>query len=107
MRIYTRQIPYAVSNTGFSNAYTGGHKNMLPAHYKRVFHRKICKSRILSVKANGKFAERFFEDMVNKHLSVVTSCDYGGEIETSLYYDETVVTSSSDTVVNHHNGLEE
>lgn len=47
------------------------------------------------------------EYMVNKHLSVVTSCDYGGEIETSLYYDETVVTSSSDTVVNHHNGLEE
>jgi hypothetical protein len=62
---------------------------------------------ICVVKANGKFAERFFEDMVNKHLSVVTSCDYGGEIETSLYYDETVVTSSSDTVVNHHNGLEE
>lgn len=59
------------------------------------------------LKANGKFAERFFEDMVNKHLSVVTSCDYGGEIETSLYYDETVVTSSSDTAVNHHNGLEE
>lgn len=59
------------------------------------------------LKANGKFVERYFEELVNKHLSVSISCDYGGEIETVLCYDETIVSSSSDTVVNHHNGLEE
>lgn len=59
------------------------------------------------LKQNGKFVERYFEELVNKHLSVSISCDYGGEIETVLCYDETIVSSRSNTVINHHNPLDE
>lgn len=59
------------------------------------------------LKQNGKFVERYFGELVNKHLSISTSCDYGGEIETVLCYDETIVSTSSDTVINHHNPFDE
>lgn len=59
------------------------------------------------VSQNGKFAEKFFEKMLNEHLSISTYCDYGGNIETKLMYDDYVISSSSDNVITMPDPLEE
>lgn len=59
------------------------------------------------VKQNGKFAERFFAELIKKHLSIETVCDYGGYVETMLRYDDENVSTSSDTVISQRNPLDE
>lgn len=55
---------------------------------------------------NGKFAERFFRELIEQNLSIQTTADYG-EVETSLYYGDKQISHSSDTVVSMHNSLDE
>lgn len=56
---------------------------------------------------NGKFAERFFRELIEQNLSVETTTDYGGEVETSLYYGDKQISHSSDTVNTYRNPLDE
>lgn len=55
---------------------------------------------------NGVYVEKLFEEFVNKHLSISLNCDYGGSVETTLYYDSDVISSDSDSVIVNHNSLE-
>ena len=52
------------------------------------------------------FLSMYIKETMQK-LSIETECDYGGSIETRLYYDKEQISESSDSVIIRHNGLEE
>ena len=52
------------------------------------------------------FLSMFIKEAMLK-LSIETECDYGGSIETRLFYDKEQISESSDSVIIRHNGLEE
>lgn len=55
---------------------------------------------------NEPFLSMFIKEAMLK-LSIETECDYGGSIETRLFYDKEQISESSDSVIMRHNGLEE
>lgn len=55
---------------------------------------------------NEPFLSMFIKEAILK-LSVETECNYGGSIETRLFYDKEQISESTDSVVMHHNGLDE